>query len=83
VIARVTITRRPQISDPQGTAVGRALADLGYGEVGRVRIDRIVDLHIDGTDEALALRRVDEMCAKVLANPVMEDYRIEILEGAG
>ena len=79
---RVFVTRRPQISDPQGTEVGRALADLGYPEVEQVRIDRIVDLDIEGTDEALVRSRVDEMCAKVLANPVMEDYRIEILEDA-
>lgn len=82
MIVRVTITRRPQISDPQGSAVHRALTDLGYPEVDGVRIDRIVDLHIDDADRERVLGRVDEMCARLLANPVMEDYRIEILEDA-
>lgn len=75
---RVFVTRRPQISDPQGTAVARALHDLGFDEVQGVRIDRIIDLEVSGDDPEAVRRRVEQMCEKVLANPVMEDYRVVI-----
>ncbi len=73
---RVTITRREQIADPQGAAVARGLRDLGYTEVAAVRVDRIVDLEIDGTDPSAVEARVAEMCRRLLANPVMEDFEI-------
>ena len=75
---RVTIRRRAQISDPQGTAVGKGLRDLGY-DVSAVRIDRNVLLDVEGTDADSVTRSVTEMCDRLLANPVMEDYEIEIL----
>jgi phosphoribosylformylglycinamidine synthase PurS subunit len=74
----VTVTRRPQIADPQGIEVGRALRDLGHEGVGRVRIDRIIQLEVDGDDPDEVRARVTEMCEQLLANPVMEDYRVEI-----
>ena len=74
----VTIKRRPQIADPQGTAVSRGLRDLGY-DVQEVRIDRNVMLEVAGTDPAEVRQSVAEMCDRLLANPVMEDYEIELL----
>ncbi len=75
---RVTITRRGQIADPQGAAVARGLRDLGYTEVTAVRVDRIIDLEIDGSDPETVEARVTEMCQRLLANPVMEDFEITL-----
>ncbi len=73
----VNIRRRPSISDPQGATVARALRDLGH-EVTEVRIDKTIELQVpDGDIEAIRAR-VTEMCDKLLANPVMEDYEILI-----
>ena len=70
---RVAITRRPEIADPEGTTVMRALHDLGYREVEGVRFDRAIVLEIDGASR----ERVEEMCARLLVNPVLENYEIE------
>ena len=75
---QVRIRRRAQIADPQGAAVGRGLRDLGY-EVADVRIDRNVVLDVEGTDPDQVRTEVTEMCERLLANPVMEDYEIELL----
>ncbi len=75
----VKIRRRALIADPQGTAVGKGLRDLGY-DVSDVRIDRSITLEVGGTDQALVRQAVTEMCERLLANPVMEDYDIELLE---
>ena len=74
----VTIRRRGQIADPQGTAVSKGLRDLGY-DVSEVRIDRNVMLDVGGDDPEEIRRSVAEMCERLLANPVMEDYEIELL----
>ena len=74
----VHITRRPEISDPEGSTVLRALQDLGYGEVSRVRFNREISLDFDGGDVTTVTERVREMCNRLLANPVIEDYRIEV-----
>ncbi len=72
----VVVRRRPQIADPQGATVARALRDLGYDEVGEVRIDRTIELDVAAEDPDEVRRRVNEMCEKLLANPVMEDYEV-------
>ena len=74
----VTVRRRPIISDPQGSTVARALRDLGYDEVERVRVDKVITLDVEGTDSVEIEARVTEMCEKLLANPVMEDFEIEV-----
>ena len=79
---RVEITRRASISDPEGTTVARGLRDLGYEEVGEVHMGRTIHLEIAGEDGDAVLERVDEMCRRLLANPVIEDYAITI-EDAG
>jgi phosphoribosylformylglycinamidine synthase PurS subunit len=74
----VEITRRSEIADPQGTTIQRALHDLGHNEVMSVRVDRVIHLEVDGDDPAVVQSRVEEMCRQVLANPVLEDFSVEI-----
>ena len=74
---RVAITRRPEIADPEGATVKKALSDLGYEEVRAVRFDRSITLELDEDDAARARQRAEEMCSRLLVNPVMEDYTIE------
>ncbi|MGH8875009.1 MAG: phosphoribosylformylglycinamidine synthase subunit PurS [Acidimicrobiia bacterium] len=76
----VHITRRAEIADPQGVTVARALRDLGYQEVGEVRVDRVVALDVQGKDPAEVHQRVTEMCERLLASPVLEDFRVEVAE---
>lgn len=74
----VHVTRRPEIADPQGATSARALHDLGYGEVRSARIDRTIHLEVEGGDPAKVRTRVEEMCARLLANPVLEDYEVVV-----
>jgi phosphoribosylformylglycinamidine synthase len=74
----VHIERRPEIADPEGATISRSLADLGYGEVGAVRTGRTLHLEVAGDDPRAVQERVTEMCEKLLANPVIEDYRVEL-----
>lgn len=74
----VTIDRRPEIADPEGTTVERALHDLGFTDVSSVRMDRIIHLEVDGDDPAEVRTRVEEMCRQLLANPVLEDFAVEV-----
>ncbi|MDB5737909.1 MAG: phosphoribosylformylglycinamidine synthase [Sphingomonas bacterium] len=71
---RIIVTLKPGVLDPQGKAVHNALAGLGFGGVNDVRVGKIVELDVadDTSDAAL-----DEMCRKLLANTVIENYRIE------
>ena len=73
--ATVHIMLKKGVLDPQGKAIGHALEGLGFDEVGEVRQGKVIELEVaEGTDEA----RVREMCEKLLANPVIEDYDIKI-----
>lgn len=74
----VRVNRRAEIADPEGTTVKRALHDLGYTETNEVRMDRVIHLDIDGEDASGVRSRVEEMCRQVLANPVLEDFEVEV-----
>jgi len=74
--ARVLIRPKEGILDPQGKAVERALPALGFEGIEHVRVGRVVELEIDEPD------RLGELCEKLLANPLIEDYEIEQLDGA-
>lgn len=74
----VNITRRPEIADPQGSTVLRALGDLGHGGVNSVRIDRTIHMDVDGDDASTVKSTVEEMCRQLLANPVLEDFDVEV-----
>lgn len=79
---RVYVVPKQGILDPQGAAVERSLPNLGFQGVSGVRIGKIIDLTVDGAgSEAAARAEVDEMCRKLLANPIIEDYTFEITEG--
>lgn len=74
----VTIDRRPEIADPEGTTVKRALHDLGFTETTSVRMDRVIHMDVEGDDPAAVRTRVEEMCRQLLANPVLEDFEVEV-----
>ena len=78
--ARIVVRLRPGILDPQGTTIRRALEGLGFPEVRDMRVGKILDLTLDETDPWRARQRLDEMCRKLLANPVIEDYICEVVE---
>jgi phosphoribosylformylglycinamidine synthase PurS subunit len=75
---RVHVTLKPGVLDVQGKAVGSALRSLGYEGAGNVRQGKFFTFDLAGSDEAAARAQVDEMCRKLLANTVIEDYRYEI-----
>jgi phosphoribosylformylglycinamidine synthase len=75
--ARVVVTLKRSVLDPQGQAVSRALGSLGFGEVKEVRMGKIIELDLDAQDPAEARKRVEQMCEKLLANTVIEEYRVE------
>lgn len=74
----VTINRRPEIADPEGATVERALHDLGYADAGNVRMDRVIHMEVEGDDQATIRSQVEEMCRRLLANPVLEDFVVEV-----
>ena len=77
--ARVTVTLKPGVLDPQGVAIGHGLASLGFAGVTSVRQGKIFDIELDGNDRAKAKSHVEDMCRKLLANTVIEDFAVEIL----
>jgi phosphoribosylformylglycinamidine synthase PurS subunit len=77
---RIYVSLKNGVLDPQGKAIERSLHTLGYAEVRDVRAGRCLELEVEEMSRAAAQARVREMCEKLLANPVIEDYRYEILE---
>jgi phosphoribosylformylglycinamidine synthase len=76
--ARVHVTLKPGVLDPQGEAIRHALGSLGFEGVGGVRQGKLIEIELDETDPEAAEKRVAEMCESLLANTVIETYRIEI-----
>ena len=74
----VRITLRKSILDPQGKAVEHAIATLGIAAVNNVRMGKVIEFNIDQQSETEAKKTTEEVCRKLLANPVMEDYQFEI-----
>lgn len=74
--ALVHVTLKPDVLDPQGKAIARASASLGYGAVQSVRQGKLFEVALDASDAAQARSQLDDLCAKLLANPVIEDYEI-------
>ena len=77
--ARVYVTLKPSVFDPQGRVVAEALTSLGYADVKDVRQGKFFEVELEDRDAAGAKARVTEMADKLLANPVIESYRVEIL----
>ncbi len=76
--ARVRVTLKQGVLDPQGKAIGNALAALGFAGIGEVRQGKLIEIDLGAADPADARARVEAMCRELLANPVIEDYAIEI-----
>jgi phosphoribosylformylglycinamidine synthase subunit PurS len=76
--AKIHITLKKTIMDAQGQTVQNALHSLGYKEVEGLRIGKYLEMDLEGGDPAVLKQRVEEMCAKLLANPIIEDYEVAI-----
>jgi phosphoribosylformylglycinamidine synthase subunit PurS len=76
--ARIYVTLRPSVLDPAGTAVQSGLAHMGYTDVESVRIGKYIEVNLNAADETTAHQQLDLMCGQLLANPVIENYRIEL-----
>lgn len=76
--ARVTVTLKAGVLDPQGQAIEGSLKSLGFSGVASVRQGKVFDLVLDGTDETAARSALTSMCEKLLANTVIENYAVEI-----
>jgi len=74
----VRVTPRAGLLDPQGKAIAGALHSLGFHGVGATRVGRLIRMGVTAADEEAARAQVDQMCRKLLANPVTEDYDIEV-----
>ena len=78
--ARIYVTLRPSVLDPAGTAVESGLKQLSYEGVEGVRIGKYIELNLIAADESDAKVKLDQMCDRLLANPVIENYRFELTE---
>ncbi|HZK90619.1 MAG TPA: phosphoribosylformylglycinamidine synthase subunit PurS [Stellaceae bacterium] len=76
--ARVHVSLKAGVLDPQGKAIGNALAALGFSGIGEVRQGKLIEIEIDGNDPTAAREKVEAMCKELLANPVIENYAIEL-----
>jgi len=74
----VEVRLRPGIADPQGSTIERSLSTLGFDGIGGVRVGKSVRFGIEASDEATARAQVDELCARFLTNPVIEDALVSI-----
>ena len=76
--ARVTVTLKTGVLDPQGKAIEGALKSLGIDGIGAVRQGKVFDIELSGSDKAAAETALKDACEKLLANTVIENYRVEI-----
>lgn len=76
--AEIKITLKKTVADPQGLTVKHALESLEYAGIKKVRMGKFVTISLDTDNEKEAQQQVGEMCQKLLANPIIEDYKIEI-----
>ena len=79
-LARVYVTLKPTVNDPQGLTIRSGLHSLGFESVEAVRAGKYIEITLDGDDKASAEQQLTEMCQKLLANPVIEDFRFELEE---
>jgi phosphoribosylformylglycinamidine synthase len=79
-LARVYVTLKPTVNDPQGLTITSGLHSLGFDAVESVRAGKYLEIRLDGSDRPAAEAQVTEMCRKLLANQVIEDFRFELEE---
>ena len=80
MLARIYVTPKKAILDPQGKAIANSLHALNYSEVADVRMGKYLEMHLQGLSRTQAEQRVEEMCRRLLANLVIEDFRFELIE---
>ena len=80
MLAKVYVTPKKAILDPQGKAIAASLHALDYSEVSEVRMGKYLEVRLQGLSFSQAEQRVEEMCQRLLANQVIEDFRFELLE---
>ena len=76
--AKIVITPKKAVLDPQGKTVQNALAHMGYTGVGAVHVGKYLEIELTGADKETAQKQINDACHKILSNPVIEDYRFEI-----
>ncbi|MSP79334.1 MAG: phosphoribosylformylglycinamidine synthase subunit PurS [Dehalococcoidia bacterium] len=81
-LAKVYVTLKPAVNDPQGITVQSALKTLGFQSVGSVRVGKYLEVMLEAADKASAEAQATEMCKKLLANPVIEQFRLDVAEVA-
>lgn len=79
-LAKIYVTLKPTVNDPQGLTVKGGLHTLGFNEVQSVRVGKFIEIRIDETDITKAEKRTNEMCDKLLSNPIIENFRFELEE---
>ncbi|MCH7576611.1 MAG: phosphoribosylformylglycinamidine synthase subunit PurS [Chloroflexi bacterium] len=79
-VARVYVTLKPTVNDPQGLTIRGALHSLGFADVESVRAGKYLEVSLAAKSRGQAEKQLTEMCRKLLANPVIEDYRFELEE---
>ena len=79
-LAKIYVTLKPTVNDPQGLTIKGALHNLGFTEVTSVRMGKYMEVKVEENDQNNAREQVNEMCHKLLANPVIEDYAFELKE---
>lgn len=77
-LTRIYVTLRPTVNDPQGLTIRGGLHQLGFGEVESVRAGKYLEVRLDAADAGTAEARARDMCRKLLANPVIEDFRLTV-----
>jgi phosphoribosylformylglycinamidine synthase subunit PurS len=77
-LARVYVTLKPTVNDPQGLAIRGGLHHLGFASVESVRAGKYLEVRVEEADETAAREKVDAMCRQLLANPVIEQYRFDL-----
>ena len=82
-LARVYVSLKPTVNDPQGLTIADGLRSLGFDEVAGVRAGKYIEVRLTASSADESRRRVDEMCDRLLANPVIETYRFEVEELVG
>ena len=82
VLARIYVTLKTTVNDPQGTTIMSGLKSLGFEGVQDVRVGKFLTVVLEAADQKTAQAQVDEMCRKLLANPVIESYRFEVNQSA-
>jgi phosphoribosylformylglycinamidine synthase len=76
--AKIVITPKKAVVDPQGKTVQNALAQMGYAGIGAVHVGKYLEVELAGTDLEAARRQIDDACHRLLSNPVIEDYRFDL-----